>query len=185
MPAAAVIHRGQALSGIIGPTERYYQDLHLMKRANINAIRTSHYPDAEIFYDLCDELGFYVMDEADVESHGVRRKNCPGDNLEFKEAVEDRAERMVLRDRSHACVCFWSLGNEAGDGENFSLSICILCAKRGVGAKKSPPVTYRGSKVHIFLFCFTAWGQLTPRLAFVLSVRDLRLPASVLSGFPD
>ncbi len=101
------------------PLERYYQDLHLMKRANINAIRTSHYPDAEIFYDLCDELGFYVMDEADVESHGVRRKNCPGDNLEFKEAVEDRAERMVLRDRSHACVCFWSLGNEAGDGTNF------------------------------------------------------------------
>lgn len=101
------------------PTERYYQDLHLMKRANINAIRTSHYPNAEFFYDMCDELGFYVMDEADVESHGVRRKNCPGDNLEFKEAVEDRAQRMVLRDRSHACVCFWSLGNEAGDGENF------------------------------------------------------------------
>lgn len=101
------------------PIERYYQDLHLMKQANINAIRTSHYPDAEIFYELCDELGFYVMDEADVETHGVRRKNCPGDNPEFKEAVEDRAERMVLRDRSHACVCFWSLGNEAGDGENF------------------------------------------------------------------
>ncbi len=102
------------------PLERYYQDLHLMKQANINAIRTSHYPDAEIFYELCDELGFYVMDEADVETHGVRRKNCPGDNPEFKEAVEDRAERMVLRDRSHACVCFWSLGNEAGDGENFT-----------------------------------------------------------------
>ncbi len=102
------------------PVERYYQDLYLMKRANINAIRTSHYPDAEIFYELCDELGFYVMDEADVETHGVRRKNCPGDNPEFKEAVEDRAERMVLRDRSHACVCFWSLGNEAGDGENFT-----------------------------------------------------------------
>ena len=101
------------------PKERYYQDLHLMKRANINSIRTSHYPNAEFFYEMCDELGFYVMDEADVESHGVRRKNCPGDNPEFKEAVEDRAERMVLRDRSHACVCFWSLGNEAGDGENF------------------------------------------------------------------
>lgn len=101
------------------PLERYYQDLHLMKQANINAIRTSHYPNAEIFYDMCDELGFYVMDEADVESHGVRRKNCPGDNPEFREAVVDRAQRMVLRDRSHACVCFWSLGNEAGDGSNF------------------------------------------------------------------
>ena len=121
------------------PTERYYQDLHLMKRANINAIRTSHYPDAEIFYELCDELGFYVMDEADVESHGVRRKNCPGDNLEFREAVEDRAERMVLRDRSHACVCFWSLGNEAGDGENFVHEKNAILA-----LDKSRPVHYEG-----------------------------------------
>lgn len=101
------------------PEERYYQDLYLMKQANINAIRTSHYPNKEKLYEMCDELGFYVMDEADVESHGVRRKNCPGDNPDFKEAVCDRAQRMVLRDRSHACVCFWSLGNEAGDGINF------------------------------------------------------------------
>lgn len=106
-------------SGWAVPRERYYEDLYLMKRANINAIRTSHYPNAELLYELCDELGFYVMDEADVESHGVRRKNCPGDNPKFRAAVEDRACRMVLRDRSHACVCFWSLGNEAGDGENF------------------------------------------------------------------
>ncbi len=121
------------------PLERYYQDLYLMKQANINAIRTSHYPDAEIFYDLCDELGFYVMDEADVESHGVRRKNCPGDNPEFKEAVIDRAERMVLRDRSHACVCFWSLGNEAGDGSNFMHEKNAILA-----LDKSRPVHYEG-----------------------------------------
>ncbi|MDR1463926.1 MAG: DUF4981 domain-containing protein [Oscillospiraceae bacterium] len=101
------------------PRERYYEDLYLMKRANINAIRTSHYPDDDVFYHLCDELGFYVMDEADVESHGVRRKNCPGDHPQWQEALADRARRMVLRDRSHACVCFWSLGNESGDGENF------------------------------------------------------------------
>ncbi len=102
------------------PRERYYDDLYLMKRANINAIRTSHYPDDPFFYELCDELGFYVMDEADVESHGVRRKNCPGDDPLWRNSVCDRAQRMVLRDRSHACVCFWSLGNEAGDGENFT-----------------------------------------------------------------
>ena len=102
------------------PDERYEQDLYLMKRANINAIRTSHYPNREKLYEMCDELGFYVMDEADMESHGVRRKNCPGDNPDFTEAVCDRARRMVLRDRSHACVCFWSLGNEAGDGSNFT-----------------------------------------------------------------
>ncbi len=121
------------------PLERYYQDLHLMKQANINAIRTSHYPNAEIFYQMCDELGFYVMDEADVESHGVRRKNCPGDNLEFKEAVEDRAERMVLRDRSHACVCFWSLGNEAGDGSNFTHEKNAILA-----LDDSRPIHYEG-----------------------------------------
>jgi len=101
------------------PRERFYQDLYLMKRANINAVRTSHYPDTELFYELCDELGLYVMDECDLESHGVRGKNVPGDRDCFREAVVDRAERMVLRDRSHACVCWWSLGNEAGDGENF------------------------------------------------------------------
>lgn len=121
------------------PQERYYQDLYMMKCANINAIRTSHYPNAEIFYELCDELGFYVMDEADVESHGVRRKNCPGDNPEFKQAVEDRAERMVLRDRSHPCVCFWSLGNEAGDGTNF-----VYEKKAILALDTSRPVHYEG-----------------------------------------
>lgn len=114
------------------PRERYYQDLYLMKRANINAIRTSHYPDDPFFYELCDELGFYVMDECDVESHGVRRKNVPGNSPKWTAAVIDRAQRMVLRDRSHACVCFWSLGNEAGDGTNFAkmkaamLELCNL-----------------------------------------------------------
>lgn len=121
------------------PKERYFQDLHMMKQANINAIRTSHYPNAEIFYDMCDELGFYVMDEADVESHGVRRKNCPGDNPDFTAAVVDRAERMVLRDRSHACVCFWSLGNEAGDGSNFAREKEAILA-----LDKSRPVHYEG-----------------------------------------
>ncbi len=121
------------------PVERYAQDLHLMKRANINAIRTSHYPNKEILYNMCDELGFYVMDEADIETHGVRRKNCPGDNPEFKEAVCDRAERMVLRDRSHPCVCFWSLGNEAGDGSNFTHEKNAILA-----LDNSRPVHYEG-----------------------------------------
>ena len=126
-------------NGWATPLSRYAEDLYLMKRANINAIRTSHYPNKEILYDMADELGFYVMDEADVESHGVRRKNCPGDNPDFREAVIDRAERMVLRDRSHACICFWSLGNEAGDGSNFS------CEKEAILAlDKSRPIHYEG-----------------------------------------
>ncbi len=121
------------------PDFRYEQDLYLMKQANINAIRTSHYPNREKLYDMCDELGFYVMDEADVESHGVRRKNCPGDNPYFTEAVCDRAERMVLRDRSHACICFWSLGNEAGDGSNFTAERNAILA-----LDKSRPIHYEG-----------------------------------------
>ena len=101
------------------PDERYIQDFNMMKRNNINSIRTSHYPNDPRFYDLCDEYGFYVMDECDLETHGVRRKNVPGDNPMWTHAVVDRMERMVLRDRNHACVFMWSLGNEAGDGSNF------------------------------------------------------------------
>ncbi len=101
------------------PDERYIEDLNLMKRANINSIRTSHYPNDPRFYDLCDEYGFWVMDECDLETHGVRRKNVPGDNPMWTKAVIDRMERMVLRDRNHPCVFMWSLGNEAGDGINF------------------------------------------------------------------
>lgn len=101
------------------PDERYIQDFNIMKRANINSIRTSHYPNDPRFYDLCDEYGFWVMDECDLETHGVRRKNVPGDNPIWTKAVVDRMERMVLRDRNHPCVFMWSLGNEAGDGANF------------------------------------------------------------------
>lgn len=101
------------------PYERYIQDLNIMKRANINAIRTSHYPNDPKLYDLCDEYGFWVMDECDLETHGVRRKGVPGDNPMWTKAVIDRMERMVLRDRNHACVFMWSLGNESGDGSNF------------------------------------------------------------------
>lgn len=123
------------------PRERYYQDLYLMKRANINAIRTSHYPDDEFFYELCDELGFYVMDECDLESHGVRGKNVPGDRDCFRAAVIDRAERMVLRDRSHASVCIWSLGNEAGDGANF-----IYEREAILALDSSRPIHYEGAE---------------------------------------
>ena len=101
------------------PKERFLQDMSLMKKANINSIRTSHYPDDPYFYELADEYGFYVMDECDMESHGVRRKGVPGSNPVWTPAVVDKMERMVLRDRNHACVFMWSLGNEAGDGENF------------------------------------------------------------------
>lgn len=101
------------------PEERFVQDLDLMKQANVNAIRTSHYPDDPYFYQLCNKYGFYVMDECDLESHGVRRKGVPGSNPLWTGLAVDKMERMVLRDRNNPCVFMWSLGNEAGDGSNF------------------------------------------------------------------
>ncbi len=94
-------------------------DLRLMKQANINMIRTSHYPDDPLFYELCDIYGFYVMDEANQESHdyGLRNKEL-GDNPDWTLAHIDRAVSLVQRDKNHPCVLFWSLGNEGGHGIN-------------------------------------------------------------------
>lgn len=100
------------------PPERYIQDLQIMKRLNINSVRTSHYPNDPLLYDLCDQFGILVMDEADLESHGVRRK-LPLSDPKWTTPCIDRIERMILRDRNHPSIIFWSLGNEAGRGSNF------------------------------------------------------------------
>ena len=91
-------------------------DLELMKAHNINAVRTSHYPNDSAFYDLCDEIGFYVIDEANVESHGNNFSLC--DDSRYRAAWVDRGARMVTRDRNHPCIIMWSLGNESGYGAN-------------------------------------------------------------------
>lgn len=94
-------------------------DLKLMKQANINMVRTSHYPNDPLFYELCDEYGLYVMDEANQESHGSGLGNrALGDNPEWKAAHVDRARSLVKRDVNHPCVIMWSLGNEGGRGSN-------------------------------------------------------------------
>ena len=94
------------------------EQVKVLKRFNINAVRTAHYPNDPYFYDLCDQYGLYVMDEANLESHAFVR-NLPGKKPEWREAMISRGQRMVLRDRNHASIIFWSLGNEAGQGENF------------------------------------------------------------------
>ena len=97
----------------------YEQDLRLMKQANINFLRTSHYPDREYLYELCDRWGIYVMDEANQESHGYGYANqVMGEDLSFQCAHIDRAESLVKRDYNHPCVILWSLGNEGGVGPN-------------------------------------------------------------------
>ena len=103
------------------------RDLYLMKRANVNCIRTSHYPNDPRFAGLCDELGFYVINEADLESHGMgynygdwdwRYWAFLCDSPDWKAACVDRAARLYERDKNHPCVLMWSLGNESGCGEN-------------------------------------------------------------------
>ena len=97
----------------------YEQDIRLMKQANINFLRTSHYPDREYLYELCDRWGLYVMDEANQESHGYGYANKEmGEDPAWKDAHVDRAESLVKRDFNHPCVILWSLGNEGGIGPN-------------------------------------------------------------------
>lgn len=97
------------------------KDILLMKQNNINAVRCSHYPNQTIWYDLCDKYGLYVMDETNVESHGIGygKNILPGSDPNWTAAVVTRSERMVIRDKNHACIVMWSLGNEAGHGDNF------------------------------------------------------------------
>ena len=97
----------------------YEEDLRLMKQANINFLRTSHYPDREYLYELCDRWGIYVMDEANQETHGYGYANHEmGEDLAWQRAHVDRAESLVKRDFNHPCVILWSLGNEGGVGPN-------------------------------------------------------------------
>jgi beta-galactosidase len=97
----------------------YEEDIRLMKQANINFLRTSHYPDREYLYELCDRWGIYVMDEANHETHGYGYANqVMGEDLTFQKAHVDRAESLVKRDFNHPCVTLWSLGNEGGVGPN-------------------------------------------------------------------
>lgn len=110
-------------TGAACTVDQMRKDLLLMKKHNINGIRCSHYPNAPVFLQMCDELGFYVIDEADLEAHGsyhVTENKDPGriaytvDQPQFAQAILDRVERMLYRDINRPCVLFWSLGNESG-----------------------------------------------------------------------
>jgi beta-galactosidase len=125
------------------PINHMIKDLDLMKRHNVNTIRTSHYPNDPRFLDLCDEYGFYVIDEADLECHGV---NPAGDfhmltkNPSWKASFLDRAVRMVERDKNHPSVIIWSMGNESGYGENHK-----AMAEWTKERDSSRPVHYEGA----------------------------------------
>jgi len=106
--------------------EEMIKSILLMKQHNINAVRTSHYPNQTLWYDLCDEYGLYVIDETNLETHGTWRygqkgleETIPASRPEWEGAVLDRVNSMLHRDKNHPCVVIWSLGNESFGGENF------------------------------------------------------------------
>ncbi|MGZ0152256.1 glycoside hydrolase family 2 TIM barrel-domain containing protein [Kribbella sp. WER1] len=116
-------HEHDPVFGRAVPEERVRAELLVMKRHNINAIRTSHYPPDTRLLELCDELGFWVMDECDYETHGfmlIDWRGNPADDPRFLDASLDRMRRTVERDKNHPSVIMWSLGNEAGVGSNLS-----------------------------------------------------------------
>ncbi len=100
--------------------ESMIKDIRIMKQFNVNAVRTSHYPNVPVWYDLCDRYGLYVLDEANIECHhyGTNPRNRLTNDPEWQTAYLDRVERMVERDKNHASVVIWSMGNESGDGPN-------------------------------------------------------------------
>ncbi|MEG1635053.1 MAG: glycoside hydrolase family 2 TIM barrel-domain containing protein [Rikenellaceae bacterium] len=113
-------HELDPSTGYVVSRERMIQDLEVMKRHNLNAVRTSHYPNSPMWYELCDEYGVYVVDEANIESHGMGYgKETLGNNAMYNTAHLQRISRMVARDINHPSIIFWSLGNEAGFGQNF------------------------------------------------------------------
>lgn len=127
-------HDSDPVTGFTISREQIIRDMSLMKQHNVNAIRTSHYPNVPYFYELCDEYGFYVIDEADIEAHGpselfysdnswenkAARWNEPiANNPEFCESILDRIRRCVIRDKNRASVVIWSMGNESAYGVTF------------------------------------------------------------------
>ncbi|MBQ4441795.1 MAG: hypothetical protein II899_06815 [Bacteroidales bacterium] len=131
-------HEHDPKTGHVVSVERMKQDIRLMKANNINTVRTSHYPNAPEFYNLCDYYGLYVIDEANAESHaqGYGEKSL-AKRADFKEATVARVRNMYERDKNHPCVIVWSLGNESGNG------VCYEAAYDWLKAKDSTrPVQY-------------------------------------------
>ncbi len=127
-------HDSDPVTGPVVDAAHIRHDLEMMKRHNFNAIRTSHYPNAPMFYQMCDKYGFFVIDEADNESHGPwmlcykndtdderagRWNEMISDNPDFNEPILDRVRKMVHRDKNRPCVVIWSMGNECGYGCTF------------------------------------------------------------------
>ena len=149
-------HDSHPFLGHATPVDHMLEDLYIMKRHNVNAIRTSHYPNDPRFLEMCDELGFLVVDETDLESHGMcysigkseydhhyRRLT---DNPDWEAAFVDRAKRMFERDKNRACVIFWSLGNESSAGFNHSAMYRYIKSRKSDAIVHYEGANYRTAK---------------------------------------
>ena len=144
-------HEHDPVAGHAVSVESMIEDIVLMKRFNVNAVRTSHYPDDPRWYALCDRYGLYVVDEANIESHGMGYgPESLAKDPRWGEAHLDRVRRMVARDKNHPSVIIWSLGNEAGNGVNFQAAYDWI-----KGFDRSRPVQYEraGLEENTDIFC--------------------------------
>lgn len=153
------MHEHNEYTGHYVPKELMLKDFELFKKFNINTVRTSHYPQQELFYKLCDEYGIYVIDEANIESHAMwydlKRGGTLGNNPDFIDAHKDRTRNMLERDKNRPCVIIWSLGNEAGNG------ICFYETYRLIkNIDQSRPVQFEQAYLqwNTDIFCPMYWG---------------------------
>ena len=144
-------HEHDPLTGHVISKELMERDIQLMKEYNINAVRTSHYPTDPYWYDLCDRYGLYVIDEANIESHGMgyHPDRTLGNDPQWKIAHLTRVQRMVERDKNHPSIIMWSMGNEGGDGVNF-----VACSDWIRQRDPSRPVHYEraGDQDHVDVY---------------------------------
>ncbi|MCT4648239.1 MAG: DUF4981 domain-containing protein [Carboxylicivirga sp.] len=138
-------HDHSAVNGHYVTCDEMLKDIELMKLFNVNAVRTCHYPNAPEWYQLCNEHGIYLIDEANIESHGFGNHdtNVLSNDLSWEEAHVDRIERMVERDKNNPSIILWSMGNESGDGPNFKA--CYEWIKANDATR---PVHYEGTTNH-------------------------------------
>ena len=142
--------------GYVVSRERMIQDIQIMKKFNLNAVRTCHYPDNNLWYELCDQYGLYVIAEANIESHGMGYgEKTLAKVASYQKAHLERNQRNVQRSFNHPSIIFWSLGNEAGDGENF-----VTCYNWIKKEDPSRPCQYEraGMEDHTDIFCPMYYG---------------------------
>ncbi|MCI8416426.1 MAG: DUF4981 domain-containing protein [Lachnospiraceae bacterium] len=180
-------HEFDPVTGPSVSVEQMKRDLELMKRHNINAIRASHYPNAPVFYQLCDKYGFLVVDEADIESHGPvefyykdkreenkfdRWNEAIADNPVWEEAILDRVQLLVERDKNRACVVIWSMGNESAYGCNFQKALQWTKAHDPSRLTHYESARYRKAGKDYDFSCLDLYSRMYPSLEEIQEYLD-------------